>query len=138
MSVTPNSLPWDEKERKLRRHQSPGGSVASTTSSSGRKAAHQRVIAVRQSAAKKACKRNWDSNFFPKRRGCVRCLALASKKEREQYYREGRHPRIAMTRGGCHKECDVSREFLLANPDVKYPDEEVARLCRICYNAIQR
>lgn len=138
MSVTPNSLPWDEKERKLRSQQSPSGSIISTTSESGRKAAHRRVVAVRSSAGKKACKRNWNPTAFPKRRGCVRCLGLASTKERKQYYKEGRHPRIAMTRGGCYKGCDVSNAFLLANPDVKHDDEEFARLCRICFNALHR
>lgn len=148
MSVTPNSLPWDEKEvvRNLRRQLSPTGSVssASTTWSStehikeSRKAAHKRVVAARSGGEKKSCDRKWDPTLFKKKRGCVRCLALASKKERQQYFNTGRHSRIAMTGGGCHRGCNRSKEFNLANPDVRNDNEEGTRLCRICFNAVHR
>ncbi len=149
LTITPNSLPWDEKDLR-RRAMSPAGSVSSTNShlsdpeliKESHKTAHKRVVAVRTAEKKKkstVCNRKWDTTLFEKKKGCIRCLVLASKKERNQYFSEGRHPRIAMTTGGCVKCCLPSSEFLRAHPELELEDEdEDIRLCRICFNAVHR
>jgi len=155
---TPNSLPWDEKDRTPLRSRSGsfdvdsptgGASVCSANSfrsnpdyiHQGRRAAHERVKAVRSSEKsdkKKSCANSkWNPTCFGRKSGCVRCISLASKRERHQYVENGRHQRITMTSGGCRESCSHNSE-LLRNLSTLGIDEESARLCRICFNAVHR
>jgi hypothetical protein len=150
LSITPNSLPWDEKELRRERKTSPTGSISSANSNwsnadhkeesmkKSRRVAHNRAAAVR-SCEKKTCSRKWNPTLFQKKKGCIRCIVLSSKKERQQYLKEGRHARIPATRGGCHFSCDRSKQLLLDHPDVQHMmEEDCPRLCRICFNALHR
>mmetsp|Transcript_10177 Transcript_10177/g.12848 ORF Transcript_10177/g.12848 Transcript_10177/m.12848 type:complete len:130 (+) Transcript_10177:1259-1648(+) len=128
---------------------SPAGSVCSFSSNlsdpefirESRKVAHQRVVAVRSADKDKKnakCNRKWDTTLFEKKKGCIRCLALASKKERCQYLMKGRHVSIAITSGGCTNSCFPTKEFLRGYPELELDDDEDVPLCRICFNAIHR
>jgi hypothetical protein len=140
ISVTPSSLPFDEKPM------SPCGSVGSQRSYGSylsdpemiyeaRKTAQGRavdfIIEENKQPGMQACKnRRWNPNLFKKKRACDRCLFLASDKEKRLFAKNGRHPVITMTTGGCTKRCQEFRGFRQF--------EDGSSLCRICFNATHR
>ena len=134
MSLTPTSLPFDEAPN------SPGGSVISNRSHlsdpemiyEARKTAQGRAVEFiterNRLPEKQACSnKRWNPNLFKKKRACDRCLFLASDKERRLFAKNGRHPVITMTTGGCTTSCQEFRALRQF--------EDGSRLCRICFNA---
>ncbi|CAB9525778.1 expressed unknown protein [Seminavis robusta] len=63
-------------------------------------------------------------NLHSTKGACERCFAMASTAEKAKFRKNGRHVRIMVIRGGCHRDCTA------------YPrtaDEPPVRLCRKCY-----
>jgi hypothetical protein len=123
LSVTPQSLPWDEKEgsRNIRsqRNSFPGSATSSvSTPKSSRKSAS-------------LCASKWDPYVHAEKKGCERCLTLCSSEEREKFLEFGRHQRVTKTSGGCTKDCSLYA-------GERFYDSDAIVLCRICFHAVHR
>lgn len=75
------------------------------------------------------CTENWDPYVYATKLGCERCLSIASERERELYFQNGRHQRISRTSGGCTRACERYKGLRFYGEDVP------PVLCRICFNA---
>lgn len=101
-----------------------------------RKSAKARIKVFKSNEKPKECISKWNPSIFQNKDGCIRCLALASKREIQQYLTQGRHSRIVMTSGGCCKDCNRTKKFMLNHPELQM--EEEFHLCRLCFNALHR
>ena len=126
---TPKSIPWDEKEKSRPRNDNlsrlRAGRIARVDS--GKKNRKDRTT-----APKHFCVSKWDPYLHDEKAGCERCLTLCSTKEREDFFKYGRHQRVARTSGGCNSRCNryAGERF--------YQDASSAVLCRICFHAVHR
>lgn len=123
LSMTPQSLPWDEKEgsRNIRSQRNcfPGSATSSvSTPKSSRKLAS-------------LCASKWDPYVHVEKKGCERCLTLCSSEEREKFFEFGRHQRVTKTSGGCTKDCSLYA-------GERFYDSDAIVLCRICFHAVHR
>ena len=126
---TPKSIPWDEKEKSRPRNDNLSRLRAGRTArvDSGKKNRKDRTT-----APKLFCVSKWDPYLHDEKAGCERCLTLCSTKEREDFFKYGRHQRVARTSGGCNSRCNryAGERF--------YQDTSSAVLCRICFHAVHR
>jgi hypothetical protein len=122
-SVTPQSLPWDEKEgmryAPSQQNNFPGSAASSvgTPKSSSKLKSH--------------CASKWDPYLHMEKKGCERCLTLCSSEERDKFFELGRHQRVTKTSGGCTKNCSLYG-------GEKFYDSDAVVLCRICFHAVHR
>ena len=115
---TPKSLPWDEKEK----HRVRGG--RSSRQRAGR-------ISIVNNGNKSQCVTKWEPYVHETKGGCERCLTLCSQKEREDFFKYGRHQRITRTSGGCTNYCT-------RYAGQRFYESETVVLCRICFHAVHR
>jgi hypothetical protein len=118
-SITPKSLPWDEK-----------GSRKSE------KKDFQRLLKTakrpkRSPAKGVVCANKWEPYSHAVKGGCERCLTLCCRTEVEDFFKFGRHQRVTRTSGGCTNHC-------ARYAGERFYDSERVRLCRICYHAVHR
>ena len=73
---------------------------------------------------KERCSQLWDPHLHATRKGCERCLHIASANEVREFERKGHHLRINLVRGGCHRGCSYFQ---------RKEDEHPARLCHKCF-----
>lgn len=122
-SVTPQSLPWDEKEgskytRSQKKKVLPGSATSVGTPKSSTKRSNY-------------CSSQWDPYLHMEKNGCERCLTLCSDVERDMFFEFGRHQRVTRTSGGCTKNCT-------RYAGERFYDCDAVVLCRICFHAVHR
>lgn len=74
------------------------------------------------------CSGNWEPYLFLDKRGCERCLSLATEAERDAFFQKGKHACVTSTCGGCHRLCNK-----YSGP--RFYDDDAVHLCRLCFHA---
>ena len=74
------------------------------------------------------CSGNWEPYLFLEKRGCERCLSLATAVERDAFFQKGKHACVTSTCGGCHRLCNK-----YSGP--RFYDDDAVHLCRLCFHA---
>mmetsp|Transcript_8220 Transcript_8220/g.15477 ORF Transcript_8220/g.15477 Transcript_8220/m.15477 type:complete len:1017 (+) Transcript_8220:83-3133(+) len=123
LSVTPQSLPWDEIEGSrcvLSQQKSLPRSIKSSVGTP-----------KSSSKSRNNCASKWDPYLHMEKKGCERCLTLCSGEERDDFFEFGRHQRVTKTCGGCTKNCSLYG-------GERFHDSEAVVLCRICFHAVHR
>lgn len=126
-TVTPKSVPWDEREK-----------ASSTIKERSRippsiESKRETVQKSSETPKKKKtkCVTKWDPYVHVDKAGCERCLSLCTRAQVEDFFKFGRHQSVTKTSGGCCKTCT-------RYDGERFYERDCVILCRICFNAVHR
>lgn len=126
-TVTPKSVPWDEREK-----------ASSTIKERSRippsiESKREAVQKCSETPKKKKtkCVTKWDPYVHIDKAGCERCLSLCTRAQVEDFFKFGRHQSVTKTSGGCCKTCT-------RYDGERFYERDCVILCRICFNAVHR